>query len=460
MRVPNADKRNNKALYIVRVLTVSFVSWGGVHNAWGQEGDQQALDGVISQQTHGVQNLTMKDAVQQAVAWYPSITETLGRLYQQNEQVAVARSGYLPQVNAGISSEYRTSSSQTEDAFNVTASQLLYDFGKVSNDVKAELFGVERDQARVLLAIDQLALEAGQTVVEILRFETLLAIADEQVSGVSDIQALAAKRAELGASTQSDEIQAQSRVEAARATREQFQSQLNIWRNNLSRLIGAEGLISVSDSLPNGLTQLCELASDQFNNVPEIMVADAQREEARAQIARRQADFYPTISAQARFNQFINQTGDGDDTDVSLGLNLSSSLYQGGATRAQRRSADYVLQALEASKDNILIDLQRSIRDAQEQTRSAISRISILEARASSIVRTQELYRQQYLSLGTRSLLDLLNAEEEIHQSRFDQENARYDMYSVQLDCLYASSGFRSMFEISDEAVQGVSLSP
>ncbi|AQU81141.1 MULTISPECIES: TolC family protein [unclassified Halomonas] len=97
--------------------------------------------------------------------------------------------------------------------------------------------------------------------------------------------------------------------------------------------------------------QVCELASEQFNNVPEIMVADAQREEARAQIARRQADFYPTLSAEARFNQFINQTGDGDDNDVSLRLNLSSSLYQGGATRAQRRSADYVLQALEASKD-------------------------------------------------------------------------------------------------------------
>ncbi|MGP5565735.1 TolC family outer membrane protein [Vreelandella alkaliphila] len=460
MRNLSADKLKIKAPHVVWVLAVGVLSWGGINNTWAQVNDQPTLDDVTNQPTQGIQNLTMKDAVQQAVSWYPSIAETLGRLYQQNEQVAVARSGYLPQVNAGISSEYRTSSSQTEEAFNITASQLLYDFGKVSNEVKAEQFGVERDQARVLLAIDQLALEVAQAVIEIQRFETLLAIADEQVSGVSDIQALAARRAELGASTQSDEIQAQSRVEAARATREQFQSQLTIGRNNLRRLIGAEGPISVKDSLPDDLMQVCELASEQFNNVPEIMVADAQREEARAQIARRQADFYPTVSAEASFNQFINQTGDGDDNDVSLRLNLSSSLYQGGATRAQRRSADYVLQALEASKDNILISLERNIQDAQEQTRSAMSRIDILEARASSIARTQELYRQQYLSLGTRSLLDLLNAEEEIHQSRFDQENARYDMYTVQLDCLYASSGFRSMFEISDETIQGISLSP
>lgn len=297
-------------------------------------------------------------------------------------------------------------------------------------------------------------------MINIQRFKTLLAIADDQVNSVTDIQALAERRSALGASTLSDEVQAQSRVEAARAIREQYQSQLTISQNNLSRLIGAQGPVSVADTLPDGLLQVCKAASDQFHNVPEIMVADAQREEARAQIARREADFYPTISAEAGFNQFINQIGNNDDTDVSLRFNVSSSLYQGGATRAQRRSADYVLQALEASKDNVLIELQRRVQDAQEQTRSAKNQIDILKKRVEGMTVTQELYRQQYLSLGTRSLLDLLNAEEEIQQARISMESARYDMYAVQLDCLYASSGFRDMFEISDETIQGISLSP
>ena len=460
MRNLSADKLKNKTPYMVWALAVSFLSWGGVSTTWAQKGGPSTLDGVTDQPTQDAQSLTMQAAVQQAVSWYPSIAEALGRLYQQNEQVAVARSGALPQVNAGLSSQYRTSSSQMEQAFNITASQRLYDFGKVENEVKAELFGVERDQARVLLAIDQLALEVAQAVIDIQRFETLLAIADDQINSVTDIQVLAERRSELGASTRSDEVQAQSRVEAARATREQYQSQLSTSRNNLSRLIGAQRPISVTDTLPDGLLQVCKTVSDQFHNVPEIMVADAQREEARAQIDRREADFYPTISAEAGFNQFINQAGNSDDTDVSLGLNVSSSLYQGGATRAQRRSADYVLQALEASKDNVLIELQRRVQDAQEQARSAMSQIDILKKRIEGMAVTQELYRQQYLSLGTRSLLDLLNAEEEIQQARISMESARYDMYAVQLDCLYASSGFRDMFEISDEAVQGVSLSP
>ncbi|MGO3668931.1 MAG: TolC family protein, partial [Vreelandella alkaliphila] len=312
MRNLSADKLKNKTPYMVWALAVSFLSWGGVSTTWAQKGGPSTLDGVTDQPTQDAQSLTMQAAVQQAVNWYPSIAETLGRLYQQNEQVAVARSGYLPQVDAGLSSQYRTSSSQTEEAFNITASQMLYDFGKVENEVKAELFGVERDQARVLLAIDQLALEVAQAVIDIQRFKTLLAIADDQINNVTDIQVLAERRSELGASTRSDEVQAQSRVEAARATREQYQSRLSTSRNNLSRLIGAQRPVSVTDTLPDGLLQVCKTVSDQFHNVPEIMVADAQREEARAQIARREADFYPTISAEAGFNQFINQVGNNE----------------------------------------------------------------------------------------------------------------------------------------------------
>lgn len=464
MKLPGADPVEKNTTRAACLLTLGLMVWSGSHHAWAQVIEQpSALPASASptfDESMSAQRLTLKEAVQRAVEWYPSVAESLGRLYEQTEQVAVARSGYFPQVNAGISSEYRTSSSRREEAFNITASQLLYDFGKVSNDVKAELFGMERDQARVLLAIDELARETAQTVIQIQRYEKLLEIADGQVEGITDIQGLAARRAEMGASTQSDQIQAQSRLESAIATRLQLESQLTVSRSNLQRLVGATTPVSAVRSLSDDVLQSCANASSQFNNVPEIMVADAQREEARALIERRRADFYPTVSLEAGFNQFINQTRSDDDNDVSLKVNVSSSLYRGGATRAQRRSADYALQAIEASKDHVLIGLQQSIQDAREQARSALSRIEVLDSRANSITRTQELYRQQYLSLGTRSLLDLLNAEGEIHQSRFDQENARYDMYAVQVDCLYASSGFRSMFEIRDDVVQGVSLSP
>lgn len=406
------------------------------------------------------EGMSIYETVQRAIAWHPSIAEALGRLYQQGEQVNVAKSGYYPQLSAGLTTEHRSSTSRSEDAVTVSASQMLYDFGRVSSEVDAASFGVDRDQARVWLAMDQLARDAAQAAIEVQRNQALLEIARQQIEGIEDIKVLASRRSELGASTRSDEIQAQSRLEAAQATELQIQAQLSTWRNTVRTLVGAAGPVNINRDFPEPLTQSCTLASDDFDNAPELMVAEAEQAAARAIIAQTQASFFPTVSLDADFNQYINRNVAADDTDVIMRVNLTSNLYQGGATSARRRAADYSLQASQAARDSAYLALSRSLREAKEQTASLSLRLTALDARARSIQDTQQLYRQQYLSLGTRSLLDLLNAEQEIHQSRFEQENTRYDLYQLQIDCLYSAADIRDAFDLNDAMVQGVSVSP
>ncbi|MDN7132928.1 TolC family outer membrane protein [Halomonas sp. MC140] len=411
-----------------------------------------------SQLSGNGEGLSIIETVQRAIAWHPSIGEALGRLYQQGEQVSVAKSGYFPQISAGVSTERRSSSNRSEDAFTVSASQMLYDFGRISSEVEAAGYGVDRDQARVWLAMDQLAREASQAAIEVQRNQALSQIAREQIAGIDDIRQLAQQRSALGASTRSDEIQAQSRLEAAEATELQIIAQLNTWKNTVRTLIGASGPVEIKQDFPQPLIQSCALASDDFDNVPELLVAEAQQAEARAIIAQTQASFFPTVSLDAGLNQFLNRDLAEDDTDVVMRVNLSSNLYQGGATSARRRAADYSLQASQAAKDAAYLSLSRSLSIAKEQTASFGLRLATLDARSRSIRETQQLYRQQYLALGTRSLLDLLNAEQEIHQSRFDQENTRYDLYSLQMDCLYSAADIREAFNLDDSMVQGVSV--
>lgn len=406
------------------------------------------------------EGISVLEAVQRAIAWHPSITEALGRLYQQGEQVHVAKSGYFPQLSAGISTEHRSSTGRSEDAFTVSASQMLYDFGRVSSEVEAANYGVDRDQARVWLAMDQLARDTSQAAIEVQRFQALLDIAQEQIAGIDDLRELAERRSQLGASTRSDEIQAQSRLESAEATQLQLEAQLKTWQNTVRTLVGANGPVNIKRDFPQPLTQSCALASEDFDNVPELMVAEAQQAEARAIIEQTQASFFPTASLDAGFNQFLNSDLVEDDNEVTVRFNLTSNLYQGGATSARRRAADFSLQATQAARDSAFLALSRSLRQAKEQTASFGLRLAALDARARSIRQTQDLYRQQYLSLGTRSLLDLLNAEQEIHQSRFDQENTRYDLYSLQIDCLYSAADIREAFNLEDSMVQGVSVQP
>ena len=71
---------------------------------------------------------------------------------------------------------------------------------------------------------------------------------------------------------------------------------------------------------------------------------------------------------------------------------------------------------------------------------------------------TGKLYRMQYLQMGTRTLVDLLNAEQEFQQVRFEAVNSAHDLRRLQLDCLYNSVRTRAAFHLSGTVVRGVTL--
>ncbi|MNH39134.1 hypothetical protein D3C79_1002590 [compost metagenome] len=77
------------------------------------------------------------------------------------------------------------------------------------------------------------------------------------------------------------------------------------------------------------------------------------------------------------------------------------------------------------------------------------NRIKVLGDRYKSMVNTRSLYEQQYLALGTRSLLDLLNAEQEIFQAQTDQQNAQYDLWLAQVSYIRATGHMRNVFALT-----------
>ena len=400
-------------------------------------------------------------AVQRAVAYHPDIAESLGGLYEQKETVSEARANYLPQISSGVRSGYRTSSDRTDEAFNVNVSQLLYDFGKVSSTVDAAEAGVIRDRAALLLTVDDLARDTARAFVEVQRYEELVEIAGQFVSAVGDIQNLAAKRSAKGASSRSDEIQAKSRRHAAQATAMQYQSRLDVWTTTLTNLIGASNDIDTVGEFPSELNGFCERATEHFDQVPSIVMAEAEKAIAKANIKNAKSEIMPTLSLKADYDHFFNEAGDqpiGDDEYFTFTLDLQSKLYEGGAISSRRRSAEYALNRAIAAKKSAFLDVERTLREAKVQSRILARRIKTLNNRYEDIVKTQELYRQQYLSLGTRTLLDILNTEAEIFQSLFDIKNNFYELELLQIDCLHSVAEIRDAFSINTRELQGVRI--
>ena len=118
------------------------------------------------------------------------------------------------------------------------------------------------------------------------------------------------------------------------------------------------------------------------------------------------------------------------------------------------------MRSAEAALDAARLAIRQGLFEAFTQTASLERSLDSLARRDISISETRDLYRQQYLELGTRTLLDLLNAEQEIHQSRFERQNTISDLRRLQVDCLYNTGMLRDAFALTHEPIQGVEIAP
>lgn len=400
--------------------------------------------------------LTLEQAVRTAVAWHPQVTEASGALAARREEIAVARAGYLPRINAGVDSGY---DSRISDSWRPrpTASidQMLYDFGKVAGAVAAARADTREGEAQLLLAIDDLARQTAFAAIELQRAAALRTVAKAQLVRVSEISRLVGDRSDVGAATRSDALQARARVESARATLSQIEASTERWQAALAFLVGKDPAeAGITDGAPRFLDTACIDASVRPEPVPTIMAAEARREEAEATLRRSRADQYPTIAFGGNASTDVVSFSP-DRSIYSFGLRASSEVFAGGARRARARGARLALGAAEASVAAARLETRQALAEASTQVPLLSDLLQTLERRRTDMAETGKLYELQYLQMGTRTLVDLLNAEQELHQVGFEIVNTRHDLRRLAVDCLFSSGRLRTAFELDTDRITG-----
>jgi outer membrane protein, adhesin transport system len=404
--------------------------------------------------------LTLEAAAREAIAWHPTLKRAAGELNARQTEIDAARAGYSPQISAGLATgldSRLTADWRPRPQINV--SQMLYDFGKVSSDVDFARAGTRLGEAEMLLAIDQLARETGYAVTEVQRGEALYAVATDQLERVRAISDLVGNRVRMGAATKSDGLQAQARVEAAVATLSQIEAARRRWSSNLAYLLGRPAPpADVADDAPDWLMSACQQPPPDWDEVPAVMVAEAQRRQAVADLKRRRADQMPTVSIGGTSTIDVSDPFSDRRSAYSLGLNVTSNVFGGGISKARVRGASFALQAADAAIEEARNEAAQRLAEAQQQIESLSALLTTLASRQSNMDETGKLYRLQYLQMGTRTLVDLLNAEQEYQQVRFEAVNSAHDLRRLQLDCLYNSGRMRAALDLTGEVIRGVPL--
>ena len=413
----------------------------------------------IGQAAATTEPVTLPGAMREMLAWHPGIAQAAATIDARDAEVEVARAGYLPRISAGLGSGYDNRlGSSWRPRPQVSASQMLFDFGKVSSAVDAARAGTRIGRADLLLAVDGLIRDTGYAVVELQRNVALRTVASEQLERIRAISALVGNRFAKGATTRSDALQAQSRVAAAEATLARIDAEERRWASNLAFLLGRDAPPAAIDTdMPDWLARSCDETAIDWDGVPAVMRADAEKSQADADLRRNRAGRMPTVALAG--DAATDVTGPlSNRSAYSFGLSVTSDVFGGNAVRARVRGASAAVSAAEAGARQARLETGQRLAEAQQQIVSLSALLDTLAARQGDMVETGKLYRLQYLDMGTRTLVDLLNAEQELQQARFDSVNTMHDLRRLQLDCLYYSGRSRDAFALTGTRFRGVTL--
>lgn len=402
--------------------------------------------------------LELVQAVQAAVGWQPVVAAAVAQLRQQGSVVEQMRAGYMPALSAGVNTG-RQSATARGTSFTLAASQMLYDFGKVGSQVSEAEAGVRRAQAEVLRQIDTVATQTALAFVELSRYQALAAIADEQLAALRDVARVTDLRARLGASTRVDPVQARARVEAAQVYAQRLQTQTGQWRSRLKTLLGAEVPPRAAPLPAERLEAALNVPAERLL-WPSVLVAEGERQALEARLAGTRAARLPTLSLEASLSRLGSGASNGRSTDHGVFFKLNSGVFQGGALQAQEEAAMLGVAAAQARVEVARTEVQDRMANLKEQIAGLTGLQEPLSARQRSITDTRVLYREQYLSLGTRSALDLLNAEQEIAQAAFDVVQNRHDAWVAQVNFIDASGQARAVYGLDHSKVHGLEVSP
>jgi outer membrane protein len=177
---------------------------------------------------------------------------------------------------------------------------------------------------------------------------------------------------------------------------------------------------------PNDINVWAETA---LANNYGIAAAKAAAEAARKDIEIQRSGYYPSVQMETRYEISRSDrefSTAGDSNAGSIGLNVNIPLYQGGAVASSTRQAGHQFRA---SQDRLDQQRRAVMNQVKNAFRGILSSISDVKARQAAIVSARSSLEstEAGLEVGTRTQVDVLNAQRNLFEAEFEYLSARYD---------------------------------
>jgi adhesin transport system outer membrane protein len=399
-------------------------------------------------------NDAVRGAAQKAIAGNPELNARLNALRASTAAVDAARSGLYPRVDLEASTgstndriTTRTPEGQTlsRNGAALSLSQLLWDANTVRSDI--ERLGHDKlvRWFELLDATENTALEAVRAHHDVMRQRTLVALAEDNYvqHRYAATQVGSRVRAGVGRGVDLEQVNARLALAESNLTTETANLHdvtaryLRIVGELPPQRVGRNGASATAAGLPASAGEAITLAVQAS---PAVSASIENLRVARAAARGREgAAWQPRVEARVRAGVGRNFDGVADQKrDTSAEVVLNWNLYNGGGDQARvRQAADLVNQAAD-QRDKTCRDTRQVTAIAFNDTQKLAEQMQALDRNVLAIEKARDAYRQQF-DIGQRSLLDLLNAENELYTAKRAYANAEADLLVAQSRTLAAT---------------------
>ncbi|MGN7614014.1 TolC family outer membrane protein [Magnetococcales bacterium HHB-1] len=366
----------------------------------------------------------------------PQIAAYKAALAAAKQQYGVARSSLLPTVSVGLSKgharyDWQVGKHESDPAsMDISASQTLFSKSALETmkRVSPYVAAAEEDLSHIEQSVlyDALAASVG-----LLQAEEVARLAHNNHQVTQRHLEATQARFQVGEITRTDVSQAEARLASAEADRISAENDIAVNRARFQEVVGMKppDNLAIPEGRSDWLEHPLKVLVQKLQDRPDVKAAKARLQVENIDIDIQKAGHYPTVALSASGSRSWNQKIAGRQDPVnyySVGVEVAVPVYSGGSVVSYTAQARSERDQQQATVDQLLLQAVREVEQALLNYRSALAAVRSLETVVDASTEALSGVEQEF-QVGTRTALDVLDAQNELFTAQTNLAKSRYN---------------------------------
>ena len=383
----------------------------------------------------------LEDIVRETIATNPDVLIVGSQRDSVEQQMEQTRAGFFPQVDLSVGTgwEYNDtpitrgaghgSRNFNRDEADILVRQLLFDGHGTESEFERQRARVNSRAFETFSTAEVIALKASEAYFDVVREQKLVELAVHNLSNHQKTYDRIEKRARSGVGRRADTQQALGRLALAKTNLMAEENRLEDAISAFVNVVGHEPAdlidpVSRDYLIPASLDEAVTVALD---NHPQLKSADADIDAAREQHNAAKSVFFPRVHLEIQGRHNENQDGvPGQNDHASIMLRGRYNLT-GGKDMARREETVFQIEEAREIRDRTRRQVIESMQLSWNAYETALAQLEYFKIHAEASKAALLAYRKQF-NLGQRTLIDLLDQENEVFQARINLVNGQNDV--------------------------------